>query len=42
MTEKEDWYPTTQEGEREMYAAITANIDDVDEKLGMEADKNSG
>jgi hypothetical protein len=38
MADRDDWYPNTQAGEREMYAAILANIDEVDKTLNMEAD----
>lgn len=41
MAINEDWYPTTQAGEREMYAAIAANLDDVDVDLQMDAAKKT-
>lgn len=39
MAQDSDWYPTTQAGEREMYAAIAANLDEVDADLKMDAAK---
>ena len=41
MTQNSDWYPTTLEGEREMYSAILANLDEVDTTLKMEAAKKT-
>lgn len=37
----DDWYPNTNEGEREMFGAIFDNIDEVDETLQMEPDKKT-
>lgn len=37
LKERSDWYPTTEAGKREMFQAIFANIDDVDQTLKMDA-----
>ena len=41
MANNSDWYPDSLEGEREMYSAILANLDEVDTTLKMEAAKKT-
>lgn len=41
MAENTDWYPRTLEGEREMYSAISANLEEVDTTLKMDAAKKT-